>query len=268
MAAPKVRQFAGDFRMWRKAVDGTLLPVIAEPTDPEGNQPVETNALTFAYTKGDETTINSKRRGARYNQPIFTDQLPGTTEVSITLLETPIAILARMLFGEAADASIVTGAVVAGALVVSRLDGPLQLDHRYIKASPALTVKKGATSLVLGTDYTVDLRKGTVVILSDGTVGATVVVGSSLIVDYSYDAVDATRILGGAVPTESFFITGDLEDRVSGEQGYLQIYEVKLAVDGDVDWLATAPISPVLKGIAIVPDGAPAPYTFDVYKAT
>lgn len=266
MAAPKVRQFAGDFRMWRKANDGTLTPVIPEPTDPEKNQPIETNALTFSYTAGDTTTINSKRRGARYNQPIHTDELPGTTEVSVTLLETPTPILARVLFGDAADASITTGAVTAGALVVSRLDAPLQLDHRYIKASPAPTVKQGSTPLVLGTDYTIDLRKGTVVILSAGTIGATIDVGDSLIVDYSYEAVDATRILGGATPTESFFITGDLEDRVSEEQGYLQIYEVKLAVDGDIDWLSTAPISPVLKGIAIVPDGAPAPYTFDVYK--
>lgn len=266
MAAPKVRQFAGDFRMWRKAVNGTLTPVIPEALDAEGNQPIETNAVVFSYTAGDETTINSKRRGALYNQPIFTDTLPGTTECSITLLEVPTPILARVLYGTAADASISTGSVTAGTVSVPRLDAPMELGHRYIKASPAPTVKKGATPLVLDTDYTIDLRKGTIVVLSAGTVGGTVTVGSDLIVDYTYETVTGTTILGGATPTESFFITGDMEDRVSGEQGYLEIFEVKLSVDGDVDWLSTEPLSPVLKGIALVPNGAPAPYKFDVYK--
>lgn len=266
MPAPKVRQFAGDFRMYRKANDGTLTPVIPEPTDPEGNQPIETNALSFSYSAGDETTINSKRRGALYNQPIYTDTLPGTTEVSITLLEVPTAILARVLYGTAADAAITTGSVTAATVTAARLDAPMQLGNRYIKASPAPTVKKGATPLVLGTDYTIDLRKGTIVILSAGAVGATVVVGDVLTVDYDYETITGTSILGGATPTESFFVTGDLEDRVSGEQGYLQIFEVKLSVDGDIDWLATEPLSPVLKGKALVPNGAPASYQFDVFK--
>lgn len=267
MAAPKVRQFAGDFRMWRKANDGTLTPVIPEPTDTEKNQPIETNAVSFSYEAGDESTILSKRRGALYQQPIHTDTLPGTTSVSITLLEVPTPILARVLFGEAASAAVSTGAVTDGALTVERLDGPIQLAHRYIKASPAPTVETAAdVALVLGTDYLIDLRKGTVVILSAGTVGATVDVGDALKVNYSYETITGTTILGGATPTESFFITGDMEDRVSGEQGYLQIYEVKLQVDGEIDWLATEPLSPVLTGKALVPNGAPAPYKFDVYK--
>lgn len=266
MAAPKVRQFAGDFRMWRKANDGTLTPVIPEALDTEKNQPIETNALTFSYEAGDEVTINSKRRGSRYNQPIYTDTAPGTTSVSLTLLETPTPILARVLFGAAAAADISTGTVTDGSVTVERLDGPMQLVHRYIKASPAPTVEAGATPLVLGTDYLIDLRKGTIMILSAGTVGATIDVGDVLTVNYTYETVTGTTILGGATPTESFFITGDLEDRVSGEQGYLQVYEVKLSVDGEIDWLSAEPISPVLTGIALVPDGAPAPYKFDVYK--
>lgn len=267
MPAIKVRQFSGDFRMWRKAQDGTLTPVIPEPTDVHKNQPIETNSLTFSYEAGDETTINSKRRGARYNQPIYVDTLPGTTSVTIQLLETPTPILARMLFGEAANADITTGTVTDGALVVTHLDAPIQLPHRYIKASPTPTVEKGdETPLVLGTDYTLDLRTGTITILSAGTVGATIDVNDELVVNYQYETVTGTTILGGATPTESFFIVGDLEDRVSGEQGYLTIYEVKLAVDGEIDWLSAEPIQPTLTGTAIVPAGAPAPYKFDVYS--
>lgn len=269
MAAPKVRKFAGDIRLWRKANDGTLTPVIHELLDPERNQPVETNALVFSYEAGEEQTINSKRRGARYNQPIFSDQQPGTTSVSLTLLEVPTAILARVLYGEAANSSIVSGTVTDGAVAIDRLDAPIQLPHRYIKASPALTLEApGDTPLVLGTDYLVDLRKGTIVILSAGSVGATLDVGDTVTANYQYEAVTSTTILGGATPLESFFITGDLEDRISDEQGYLQVYEAKLSVDGEIDWLSAEPLSPVLTGIALVPDGAPAPYKFDVYQQT
>jgi hypothetical protein len=267
MPAPKVRQFAGDFRWWRKSSTGVLTPVIPDATDTENNQPIETNAFSFAYAAGDETTINSKRRGALYNQPIYTDTLPGTTSVSATLLEVPTAILARVLYGEAASADITTGSVTDGSLTVERLDAPIQLPHRYISASPTPTFATVTpTSLVEGTDYTLDLRRGTITILSAGTVGATIAVDDVLTVNYSYESVTGTTILGGATPTESFFITGDMEDRVSGEQGYLQVYEVKLSVDGDIDWLATEPLSPTLTGKALVPNGAPAPYKFDVYK--
>ena len=109
-------------------------------------------------------------------------------------------------------------------------------------------------------------RTGTLTILSGGTLGSTVDVGDTLVVNYTYETVTGTTILGGATPQKSFFIAGDMEDRVSEEQGYLQVYEAKLGVDGDIDWLSTEPIQPVLTGIAIVPDGAPAPYKFDVYK--
>jgi hypothetical protein len=266
MASPKVRQFSGDFRMWEIEADRTHTPVIPEPLDTFKNQPIETNALTFSYEAGDETIIPSKRRGARYNQPIFAETLPGTTSITIQLLETPTPILARMLFGEAANADITTGSVVDASFVVTRLDAPMQLPHRYVKASPAPTVEAGATPLVAGTDYVLDGRTGTLMILSAGSVGATVDVGDSLTLNYGYETVTGTTILGGATPHKSFFIAGDMEDRVSGEQGYLETFEVKLGVDGDIDWMSAEPIQPTLTGIAIVPDGAPAPYKYTVYK--
>ncbi len=263
MANPKVRQFAGDFRMWRKRPDGTFIPVIPEPTDPEGNQPIETNAASFSYEAGEQVTINSKRRGSRYNQPIHSDTLPGTTSISLTLLEVPPAILARVLYGDAADASIVAGSVTDEPVLVTAKGAPITLDHRYISSSPALEVTAGGTPLVAGTDYTVDLRKGTLQIKDSASVD----VGDTVLVSYSHQAVDATRILGGATPTESFYITGDMEDRISGEQGYLEVFEAKLTVDGEVDWLAAEPLSPVLTGELLVPANAPAPYVFTVYKA-
>ncbi|MGN6518765.1 MAG: hypothetical protein ACTHK2_04990 [Dokdonella sp.] len=271
MATPKARQFAGDFRLWEGEFAGTKTPVIPEPTDAFGNQPIETDSLSFSYTAGDETTILSKRRGGRYNQPFVKDQLPGTTEVSVKLLETPTPILARMLFGEAANADIVTGSVSDASFTITALDVPIPLPHRFLKASPApsFTTSGGSpVDLVAGTDYKLDLRTGTIMILSAGTVGATIDVGDAILNSYSYEAVKTTTILGGATPTKPYIIVGDMEDRKSGEQGLLEVFQVNLGVDGDIDWMSTEPLQPTLKGTALVPDGAPAPYRFTVYSET
>lgn len=262
MAKPQVRQYAGDIRMWRIAADGSKIPVIPEPADPQGNQPIEVNAKTFSYEAGDEINVVSKRLGAKYNQPIYSDTLPGTTSISLALLEIPAAIMARILYGQAADASVVAGAVTEAPIVIPRIDQPFQLDNRFILATPAPVVKKASTTLVEGTDYKLDLRRGQLSPIAGGAIEE----DDNLTISYSYPALKATRILGGATPVESFYVTGDLQDRISGEYGELEVFEARLTVDGEVDWLASEPISPTLTGPTIVPDGAPAPYVFTTYE--
>lgn len=266
MATPKARQFAGDFRLWEIANDGTPSAVIPEATDPFLNQPVETDSLSFSYSAGDETKILSKRRGARYNQPFYDESLPGSTDVTIKLLETPVPILARALFGDAANADIATGSASAVSITVASIDTPFPLPHRFVKSSPtpSFTLDDGTTPLVANTDYKIDLRTGTIMILSTGSVGTTLAKGDAILGTYDYEAVKSTTILGGAVPSKEFKIIGDMEDRNSGQQGLLEIFGVNLSVDGDLDWLSTDPIQPTLKGTCLVPDGAPAPYRFTV----
>jgi len=268
MAMQKVRQFAGDFRLWAYDNSGDPSPVIPEPTDPFLNQPIETDSLSFSYTAGDETKILSKRRGGLYQQPIYDEKLPGTTEVTIKLLETPVPILARALYGTAANADISTGSATAASVTIKDLDVPFKLPHRCIKASPTPTFTKsdGSTPLVAGTDYKLDIRTGTIMILSAGTVGTTLSVGDTIKATYEYESVTGTSVVGGAVPSAQFRVIGDMQDRNSGEDGLLTVYAVNLAVDGDFDWLSSEPLQPTLKGTCLVPAGAPAPYTFDVYK--
>jgi len=87
--APAIRQFAGDIRLWEQAANGDLIPVIPEADDPSGNQPIETNAMQFAYQAGDEQKIVSKRRDPPHNQPHHTEKLPGTTPVTPTRPDPP-----------------------------------------------------------------------------------------------------------------------------------------------------------------------------------
>lgn len=263
MPAPAVRQFAGDIRFWEKQNDGSLVAVIPEASDPTGNQPIETNALSFSYEAGDEVSVVSKRRDARYNQPIHSETLPGTTNVSATLLELPPLILARILFGEGSTAILSAGSVTDEALAVPSKDVPIQLPHRLIQTSPAPVVNNGGAPLVAGTDYTIDYRRGQIRILS----AAVTVDDPDVTISYSYGAQVSTSIQGGATPTKQFYITGDMEDRISGENGELRIPQANLSVDGEVDWLSAEPIQAVLTGPAIVAAGESAPYTFVTYKA-
>lgn len=264
MPAPAVRQFAGDIRFWEHGADGARVPVIPEPADAFGNQPIETNSLVFGYEAGDEISVVSKRRDARYNQPIHAETQPGTTNVTVTLLEVPPLILARMLFGEGTSAIVSSGAVSDAEHTIANADLPYQLPHRLLASSPAPVVKKGAETLVAGTDYTIDLRRGLLMPIAGGGIEDE----DELLVSYSYGAHVSTKIQGGAVPTKSFYIDGDMQDRISGENGELRIPQANLSVDGDVDWLSAEPIQVTLTGPVIVAAGESAPYTFESYKAS
>lgn len=264
MAKTAVRQFAGDIRFWEKASNGDLIPVIPEPNDPNLNQPIETNSLVFGYEPGDEQKIVSKRRDARYNQPIHSENLPGTTSVTAALLEVPPLILARMLFGEGSTAIKVAGTATAEEVTVTAINAPIQLANRLVSS---VVVKKGAATLVLDTDYTLspsDARRGQIMPKAGGALAK----GDALTVNYSYAAQVSTAIVGGATPTKKFMITGDMEDRINGDSGELRIPEASLTVDGDVDWLSDEPIQITLTGDVIVADGESAPYTFVAYKAS
>src|SRR5690606_26240843 len=139
-----------DFRMWRKAPDGTLTPVIPEPNDPVGNPAIETGSFNFGYEAGDEALGTSKRREGSYNQPIDSDQQPGVISLPIGRLQVTNDLLPRIVRGEAANAAISAGTVTEEAYTVASLDMPIRLPHKYISS---LVIEKGGSELVAGTDY-------------------------------------------------------------------------------------------------------------------
>ena len=261
MANPKITQLAGDIRMWLLAGDFTRTPVIPESADPDGNQPIETDAMNFGYEEGDTVAVVSKRRGTKYGQTIFSQTQPGQTAISLTLLEIPPPIFARMMFGDAANADVTAGSVTDEPFEVTAKGSPIFLPHRYLNPTPTPVVKSGSTTLVAGTDYTIDTRRGAIVVKA-----AAVDVGDDILVSYSYLAVTSTKILGGVRPTQDFYITGDMEDRNSSDQGLLEVFQARLTAEADIDWLSSEPINPVLTGNLLVPNHAPAPYTFELYK--
>lgn len=259
---PKVRKFAGDLRLYEHGAGANRIPVIPDPDDKFGNKPLEQSALTFSYEAGDTTEIKSKRRDDRYNQIIHTDANPGATSLSITALEVPPALLARVLYGSSVSAAVAAGAVADRPLAVYSKDAPVKLGHRFVMADPAPVVKRGQDTLEVGTDYVIDNRQGLLIPRAGGSIAH----GDELTVSYSYDGYLNTAISGGAVPNKPFTILGDVQDRISGENGLLTIPQVNLTVDGDVDWFSDEPLQVTLTGPVVFRSEETALYTFDVYE--
>lgn len=265
MPAPKVTKFGGDLRFWRIGAGGALTPVIPEPTDPSGNQPIEANAAVFSREEGEKIQVKSKRRGNRYGQLIHSEEEPGIASMAVTLLEVPTIILARVLFGTAAATeAVAAGSVTDAPLAITTKDRPIQLPHRMLEDAPAPVVNNGGVPLVAGTDYDIDLTRGQILIKAAG-----VAVGDAdVTISYSYLAHKKTVIKGGGTPTEKFYVTGDMENRVSGARGELTVYEWNATIDGEVDLLGDEIISPTLTGELVIPSDQDEPYTFVEYEAT
>ena len=90
--------------------------------------------------------------------------------------------LARAFYGESAS---VAGAAVVGEAVTA-FNGQMSA-LKYPDVS-SVTVKKGATTLVAGTDYTLDAKFGTITILP-GSTQVTGSTGVALTVDYTHGAI-------------------------------------------------------------------------------
>lgn len=259
---PKVRKFAGDLRFYEHGAGANRIPVIPDPDDKFGNKPLEQSSLTFSYEAGDTTEVKSKRRDDRYGQIIHTDANPGTTGISVGALEVPPAILARMLYGSAVASTVAAGEVIDQVVTVYSKDTPIDLGHRFVLATPVPVVKKGAATLQAGVDYVIDNRQGLLIPKAGGTIAH----GDELTLSYEFDGYLQTAINGGAVPNKAFMILGDVQDRISGENGLLRIPQVDLTVDGDVDWFSDEPIQVTLTGSVVFRSEEAALYTFAVYE--
>lgn len=267
MAKVTTRKFAGDIRMWRITPEGKV-PVIPEPNDPFGNQPIEANALIFGYEQPDPENILSKRTGARYNQIISSIQDPGQASIQLTLLEVPSALVPRLVHGIGAGEEEAGGTVTDDELELPEdLSVPFQLPHKKLKATPAPVVKDadGVKTYVEGDDYRIDLVNGLMFIPEDSDIIADE--ESKLLISYEHEACLVIKVQGGASPSEDFYITGDMEDRESGDRGLLVIPQCRLAVSNDVDWLSDSIIQPELNGPIMVADGHDAPYSFELVTA-
>lgn len=259
-----VLQFEGDLRLSIIGALGALTPVNPDPTDRLGNFPIEASASVFTYEEGDERTVVTKRREV-YNQSLYSEKDPGTSNLSVTMVAVPPALMARVFYGEAAEVAVTAGAVVDEDLEVTAKGVPLQLAKRYWSAAAVeVTNAAGSTTYVEDTDYTVDRLRGQITIKT----ASTIAVNDNLKVSYTAVAYSLVSIRGGVKPNESFYITGDMLNRPGKQDMELEIYQASLSTDGDFDLFSSEPLTLTLTGPLITPPGKTEPYTAKWFQKT
>lgn len=107
--------------------------------------------------------------------------------------------LALFLFGETSTFSVSSGAVTGEAFndVILGLTyqlGMSQSNPSGVRGVTSVVVKKASTTLVLGTDYTLDATMGRVTLL---TTSSTLVSGDDITVDYTKTAQTRERVVSG-----------------------------------------------------------------------
>src|SRR5574343_981499 len=160
--------------------------------------------------------------------------------------------LAIFFLGESMTTTVTSTPVVGEAVadVEKGLTYQLGTSATYpagVRKISAVIVKKGATTLVAGTDYTVDLTLARLTIL---TTSVTLTNGDDLTVDYTIDASTRDRVI-----SKSKTIEGSLRFVASNPSGKLQDYFmpwVKVTPNGDFpligeEWLKMSLNVEVLK---------------------
>ena len=263
MAQNRVFQFEGDLRLWSIPTGGGAnVPILDDALDIFGNIPIEASASIFGYEAGELIEVKSKRRD-RYNQVIHSEQQPGTSSLSLTLVAVPPAIAARIFYGEAAAVSV-TGAAIADESVTFSADELSQpLAHDRIATSPAPSVTNTAedTTYVAGTDYVIDTRLGRIRRLAGGAITAT----QEVYVNYTYTSYTLTSIRGGVQPQQNFYILGDMKNRPDAKDMRLEIFQANLSTDGEVDLFSAEPLNITLTGPLITPEDKTEPYVVKLH---
>jgi hypothetical protein len=185
-----------------------------------------------------------------------------TAELSLTMTEFTAKNLALFALGDDSSPVTQTGASVVaeslnGGTAIPSTDAWYPLAFRGSVANPisAVTVKVGASTKVLGTDYLLDLVGGRVYIIAGGSI----VAGTSIVtVDYTYPTLTAgstalDRVLAGTRAD----VTGLLRFigvPASGPKWEAIVWKVTFTPDGELALIADDFGEFKLKG-AILADG-------------
>lgn len=151
-------------------------------------------------------------------------------KVSLTFHEMDKENLALALMGSVSAFTQTAGSVTAESLTTSVVKG-----HSYktiARQLSAIVVKKGATTLILGTDY--DIADATTGLIHMKESSVTVVDGDAITVDYTR-AVVAAPGLGRVVGGNATFIEGAMlfvGDPAAGPSADVEIWKVSLSPSG------------------------------------
>lgn len=171
------------------------------------------SVLNFAITEDvKELKDYTQAGGGTYNEV----RRISAVEVSMTLHELSAANLARALYG---STSAVTSATVNDEAHNDVVAGSLVLTDFMPSAITA--VKKGASTLVAGTDY--EVRGAGVLLITGGAV----ITGDDITISYTKANADVVQMLTGASKEYEMVFDG-LNEARSGKKTRVQAFRVKI----------------------------------------
>lgn len=213
-----------------------------------------TTKLEIAPKADIKRQISKKR--ATFGNALVTFGQQQPAELNCTLETINRTSLRYAFMGEDA-AYTQSSATVTAEVSAAKLDGWVQLANEEISA---VVIKKGATTLTLGTTYELNTRLGMFRILS--TNGQSVVEDDALAVDYTAAAFTGAAIRGNVNPTIRAYLLLDGQNRVDFSFGALRVWEVLLTPTSPFDWFSDEFNTIDLAGTMNVPDGKTEPFRY------
>lgn len=198
-----------------------------------------------------------------YGQVIESVPIPKPSDLTIELGEVDREGLAMALFGKVETLAVGAGTMTAESLVAKK-GFWVQTSKRNL-ASAGLLVKDstGTTTYVLGTDYLVNYRLGTIKVLD----GSAIVDGATLKVTGTSNAIDGSTIVGSTETQVRAKFRLDGVNFVDNTPSIVTIYEAVLTPDKAFDFLQDNFGTISLKGRMKTPTGFLSPFNVELHTS-
>lgn len=247
--------------------------VYINPFDADTNQPqgwvYAGNANKFAIkTSADVKDQISKGRNT-YGQVIASVALQKPAEIMIEFAEVNRDNIQLAFMGKKSLINDASGSVTDEPVTL-RATGGAALAHGNL-SNIGLTVKKGTTTYVPNTDYTVNYRLGLILPVAGSALAADIAAagaaGLSVTVSYSYLANTGTLVRGAMVPQVRCEVRLDGRNFADGLPAQVSVYEALLTPAGEFDFLKSDWNGISMSGRMNTPAGKTEPFTVSLLDA-
>lgn len=257
------RGFIGAGDVWLNRFD----PTTSLPTGWVG--PLE--ASKFSIKPNSELKELESKGRETYGQIIESVPIQKPAEFSMTLREANKDNITLMFMGEQATLSQGSGSVTDQALNLKAGFGTAVLHQNLSTSGLVLTSSPAGTTYVLNTDYTVNYRLGIITAVPGSALATAVAAaggsGLNLLVDYSYTAIDGSRVRGAVQPQLRAWVKFDGKNFADGAPVIAEVYEVVLTPEGEFDFLADDWNELPMTGRMKTPLGRTEPFVVDFRTA-
>lgn len=220
------------------------------------------NLTALSFEKDSDTEELQSTGKYDYGQAIESVTKPGPTKIKMEFNTFDKLALARTLMGEAVDLSTSPESVSDEAHVLT-IGEWIKLAHKDID-STGFSVKGGSGNAVVPAEhYEVNHRLGMIRLIKGKT---TLSDKDPLKITYKTKGSKGFTIAADTIQRFDLELYLDGRDRITGEDGILEIWHAALQSDGNLDFMGDNWWANGVSGTALKPEGKPSAYQFTQYS--